>query len=516
MLQLRVIINTLEMDQNMNGNNIPVGYKAIIEKLNIQTLPHYRESYIALKGRGKIIIDNNYEKHIYPKTYALKDAEDLLENLEFALKNDGINLEIIKGLFQKINKESIVSYIQKQPTGIYSRKIWFLYEFMMHELLPLKDCKKIKYVNLLDPTNYYTGPIIKSSRHAINNNLLGNDQFCPFIRRTNILDNFIKLDLDKKVRALLKKYDSHLLARASNYLYTKETMSSYQIEKEEPDTNRISRFIHLLEHSSVIEKLSKQQLIELQNIIVDYRFKNTDYRHNQNYVGENIKPFFQKIHYISPKYEDVPELMQGLLDTFEKLISSEMNPVLVAAVISFGFVYIHPFEDGNGRIHRFLIHYILARMEFTPKGMVFPVSSVMLNNMHEYDQVLEIFSKPLLSVLTKFDLSDEGRLTINQDSKCFYQYIDFTLMTEYLFKCIEMAIDKYIEREINFLINYDKTKQAIQKMVDMPDNQIDLLIKLVLQNKGKLSSNKRSKFEMLTDDEITKLSEIITSLMIEG
>src|SRR5580700_4145199 len=108
-------------------NNVPAGYKAITQKLELLTLPHYRESYIAQQGRGKIIIENHHERHIYPKTYALKDENDLLENLEFALKYDGLNLEIIKAFFEKSDKENIVKYIQNQPTGIYSRKIWYLY-----------------------------------------------------------------------------------------------------------------------------------------------------------------------------------------------------------------------------------------------------------------------------------------------------------------------------------------------------------------------------------------------------
>ncbi|HIP51694.1 MAG TPA: hypothetical protein EYG94_06355 [Campylobacterales bacterium] len=29
-------------------------------------------------------------------------------------------------------------------------------------------------------------------------------------------------------------------------------------------------------------------------------------------------------------------------------------------MIAFSFVYIHPLEDGNGRIHRYLIHHVLA------------------------------------------------------------------------------------------------------------------------------------------------------------
>jgi Fic family protein len=36
------------------------------------------------------------------------------------------------------------------------------------------------------------------------------------------------------------------------------------------------------------------------------------------------------------------------------------------------FVYIHPFDDGNGRLHRYLIHHVLSRTRFTPAGLVLP------------------------------------------------------------------------------------------------------------------------------------------------
>lgn len=501
----------------MNTKHTAVGYKAIVEKLGLETLPHYRESFIAQQGRGKTILDKYHEIHIYPKTYALKDESNLLENLEFALKYDGINLEIIKAFFEKIEKNKITEHIQKQPTGIYSRKIWFLYEFLMNDVLPLKDCQRIKHIDLLNPNVYFTSRGIKSSRHAINNNLLGNNTFCPFVRRTAFLDRCINLHFEKKAKEILDKYDPHVISRACNYLYTKETMSSYQIEKEQPDKSRVVRFINLLQRASTFDSLSKEQLIELQNVIVDSRFVNRDYRRDQNYVGENINPYFQKIHYVSPKPEDVPELMEGLLDSLNRMDVSNIHPVIMAAAISFGFVFIHPFEDGNGRIHRFIIHYILSRKGFTPRDMIFPISYVMLKDMHKYDAALEIFSKPLLTVLTKYNLTDNGVMTVQQDSKSYYQCIDYTFMAEYLFECIEEIIDKYIESEIKFLINYDEAKKSIQYTVDMPDNQIDLLIKLVIQNNGVLSSNKRnSLFPLLSDDEIQRITKIINEVMTDS
>lgn len=53
--------------------------------------------------------------------------------------------------------------------------------------------------------------------------------------------------------------------------------------------------------------------------------------------------------------------------------AADVDPVLQAAAIAFGFVYVHPLADGNGRLHRCLIHHVLAERTYTPPGMVFPV-----------------------------------------------------------------------------------------------------------------------------------------------
>jgi Fic family protein len=66
--------------------------------------------------------------------------------------------------------------------------------------------------------------------------------------------------------------------------------------------------------------------------------------------------------------------------------------VLKAAATAFGFVYIHPFQDGNGRLHRCLIHHVLMERKFTPPGIVFPVSSVMLTRIDNYRDSLQAHS----------------------------------------------------------------------------------------------------------------------------
>ena len=185
--------------------------------------------------------------------------------------------------------------------------------------------------------------------------------------------------------------------------------------------------------------------------------------------------------------------------------------VIQAAAIAYGFVFLHPFEDGNGRIHRFLIHNILARRGFTPEGVMFPISASMLKNHADYDASLEAFSRQLMP-LVEYSLDEDGRMTIQNDTAIWYRYIDMTPQAEALFRIIDQTIDAELASELAFLANYEKTKKAIQEIVDMPDRQIDLFIRFCLQNNGRLSARKRtSHFNFLSDEEITSLEQSVQS-----
>jgi len=102
---------------------------------------------------------------------------------------------------------------------------------------------------------------------------------------------------------------------------------------------------------------------------VDPRFRDKTYRSNQNYVGQVISYQKKIAHYIYPKPDDLHELMDGLLSAHRFMIGGGVPAVIHAAVIAYDFVFMHPFEDGNGRIHRFLIHNILPLPGAVPKGL---------------------------------------------------------------------------------------------------------------------------------------------------
>jgi Fic family protein len=265
--------------------------------------------------------------------------------------------------------------------------------------------------------------------------------------------------------------------------------------------------VGLLHSAEGEDYVTKLKLVELQNQIVDPRFKENDYRQSQNYVGETIGNY-EKVHFVPPKPEDITELMDGIIACHGRLAKSTVHPVIHAAIISFGFVYMHPFEDGNGRMHRFLIHNVLARRSFSPPGFIFPVSAAMVQNLSDYDQALERFSQPLLSQLT-YSLDEDGRMTVDGITSNHYRYIDLTSQAEALFEFIKTTVDTELPREVNFLQAYDSAKKAMQQIVDMPDRDIDLFIKLCQQNNGKISAKKRDRFSKVTDDEISKLEEVV-------
>lgn len=60
--------------------------------------------------------------------------------------------------------------------------------------------------------------------------------------------------------------------------------------------------------------------------------------------------------YIPPEYSDVPELLDELI---EYVNTTDDHPLIVAAVVHYQLVTIHPFEDGNGRTARLLSGYIM-------------------------------------------------------------------------------------------------------------------------------------------------------------
>ncbi len=488
----------------------PAGYAALIERYGLEVIPNWHRSLVSTTGIHRIYSTGGVIEDVYPSKYW--PGNTLGDHLEFALKYDGTNLAILASLFQVVAAADFLEYVQSKPTGKYARRLWFLFEFLTGKTLPLDSVKRGNYIDLLEPEKYYTvTPARQVRRQRINDNLLGNRRFCPTVRRTDSLHQFETADLPKRCRQVVSAYSPELLKRALGYLYTKETKSSFEIEHIKSTSTRTERFVALLRLAEQEDFCEKTQLIELQNRTVDPRFRDSEYRLSQNYIGETIVWQREKIHFVCPKPEDLADLMDGLVTSHKRMETGNVSAVIHAAAIAYGFVFLHPFEDGNGRIHRFLIHNILVRRGFTPDGVMFPISASMLKNPNDYHATLEAFSGHLMS-LVEYSLDEDGRMTVHNDAARWYHYIDMTSQAEALFRFIDHTIDKELASELASLVNYDETKRAIQENVDMPDRKIDLFIRFCLQNNGRLSAQKRaSHFDFLSEKEIARMEQAVQS-----
>ncbi len=494
-----------------NDARRPAGYLWLRQRHALNCLPHHVESFVTTGTRRTHSTPLKLEE-TYPRTYW--PGEDDFAHLEFALKNEGLHLQLLRALLPRLSADQLGDYIQSKPTSIYARRIWYLYEEFSGQQLKLPDVTQGNYVDLLDPRDYYTGPVIRSPRQRVNVNLPGNLVFSPMLRRTKVLKAAESKQLERSCRKAIEAIPPELYARALQFLYTKETKSSYALERETPDHKRSQKFADALREASQRDYLLKETLVTLQQMIVDPRFANNGWRDTikeQNYVGRSVGMTEEEVHFIAPRPQDLADLMPDYLDASRRILNSDVHPVIAAALIAYPFVFLHPFSDGNGRLHRFLIHYVLSFRRFAPDGVVFPISATMLHRPQDYDASLESFSKPLLP-LVEYKLDGSGRMTVLNDTRDFYRYVDCTFIAETLFSFVKETIEKELPAEILFLQQYDNARRLMRDVVDLPNRHADLFVRLCLQNSGALSKAKRQlpEYAKLSNKEITGLEGAVT------
>lgn len=431
-----------------------------------------------------------------------------LDHVEFVFKYENLSLDLLEQVFRKIKPDEVDHYVAASPTSKYRRRIGFLYEFLTPNTL--KTEVSGNYVPILDPKKYFTGKSRRDTRWRVIDNLLGSSGACPLIRRTPAIDEKLKRDWAREIRQLTRNTDPRLWSRAVNYLYLKETKASFEIEREEVTPARGERFVAVLARSGTINPeslLAEDRLTALQNVIVDPRYAAKGFRDDQNYVGQTLPGYQEKVHYVCPPPTLVPTLISGLR-SFR--VRSEALPAPVrAAVVSFGFVYVHPFSDGNGRLHRLLLHESLALDGYTDKGIVLPFSAAMLRDAPGYDRVLETVSKGV-NARVRYHLKRDGTLILenSREAEGVWRYPDLTPHVEYVIDLIETTVTRDLPAELQTLAQIDRAVVAIKEIIDLPETKLNLLLSLLVGNRGLLSKRKRaSAFAELTDAEVKGIEQ---------
>lgn len=492
----------------------PIGQEWLRRTLHLRVPQPAIASFLA--GQRRTEIDGDRERHYYPKSYA--PEETVLGHLVFMLKYEAFDLGVLVATLKAIDPAIIEDYVRATPTGQYARRLWFFYETFVGKHLNLPDATAGTYVPALDPERFVVLEGMRISRYKISANVfclhwsLGEDSTklgCPFVRMTDRIRNGLAAGLENEARTLIAGCDPDILARAVNYLYTKETRSTFDIEREAPAPDRATRFVAALQVFPN-EIWEQEDLIQLQNQIVDSRYRATDWRDFQIFVGSNPMGIRDEVEFICPRPEDVASLMLGWqILAINLALDETVHPIIAAAVVAFSFVFIHPFDDGNGRIHRFLIHQMLVRKGFTPPGLIFPVSASILRDRAGYDAVLERFSRPLFEFID-WKWTPDREIEVTNDTADLYRYFDATAVCEYLFDRVADTIRTDLKTELEYVATFDAARRAVQAVVDMPDRRLDLMAQLLLQNSGRLSKAKRPLFKELTDAEIEAMEAAVT------
>ena len=447
--------------------------------------------------------------------WLLFDAQLSVENLpythlEFAIKHEQIDLLVLKKILQSFSIDDISKNIAINPKRILSKKIWFLYEFLLNIKLPLEDLPAGKYDDILDNKKYIVNDkYIKSKRHKINNNLLGVQNFCPIIKRDKKLQYYLDANLSNEILHVIGNVSKGLVRRASSFLLLSDSKASFEIEGERPPKNRIENWGKIINESGKVP-LSINEIQRLHAILLgDSRFMKIGLRDSEVFLGDRDRDNYPLPEFIGAKSKDLTQLLQDWIALDIKLTNSEIDPILHAVIIAFSFVYIHPLEDGNGRIHRYLIHHVLANRDFYPKGMIFPISNVILDSIEKYRDILVSHSGVLMDLI-EWRATEDGNVKILNETDDLYRYFDCTKSCEFIYESVAKTIKETLPDELHYLSSFDKAYEEINEIIEMPDNKIKSLITFVLQNENKLSKNKKEKYYMqLTAQEIEIIENII-------
>lgn len=465
-----------------------LGYEFLRQVLALSAFPAERPAL--LKPVTRVEQTDTFlaiPKHVAPAT------DDPVAHILFALKHEGTNLQILAEALPKIDPASLIEELRHAPTGTYTRTVCYLWEkFTEKQLTDLPEIAG-PTVELFNSGKYITGPSQRDARWRVAFNGLGTLRYCATVERTPYLRDAIKSDILGRTKAFIATLGQGVTDRALAWAYLHETESSFAIEREAPSEDKARLFVALLHQAHERRAMSEDYLVELQNSVVSNPHdKAAGFRTNQNWLRGPMRGA-AGISYLPPPPEMVPKLMEELL-AFANTPPKEVDPIVIASIASFGFVYVHPFMDGNGRLARFLFHQALCQSGKLEKGLLLPVSVAMKRNEEEYLSVLRQYSRLAREQWSvrwidgdQYDLRFNGNASI-------YRYWDATKCVEFGYKMAEQALEVELRNETKFLARYDKILKAVDQRFDVRGSILSSLVMLCLDNNDVISKNRRKQF----------------------
>ncbi|HRL36977.1 MAG TPA: Fic family protein, partial [Ottowia beijingensis] len=285
-----------------------------------------------------------------------------------------------------------------------------------------------------------------------------------------------------------------MLERALSWAYLSETEGSFAIERETPPQDKAALFVGLLQRAHDRQPLTEDYLVALQNAAVTNPLdRAVQFRTEQNRLQDS-RLGAAGVTYVPPPPELAAELMAHLMALANQR-PAPLDALAHAALVSFAFVFIHPFMDGNGRLSRFLIHHGLGQAEALPRGFLLPVSVAMKRHEADYLAALQAFSRParaLCQVLWAGD--DDYTFDWAAGADTWFRYMDVTEGVRFTLEMALAALETHLQGEVAFLALFDEVRRHIEARHDLRGSDLATLIVTIWQNGGVLSATRRKRF----------------------
>lgn len=471
----------------------PVGYEFLRQAIGAGLPPLVRRSQIGAVTRIELIDGLlMVPRSVAPSAAPSFEAQSL-NHLLFALRHEGTNLAILRATLLKIPAQAMVARLAETPSGARIRVACFLWESFVGRLLPVADRAAGSYAPVFDPLRYYThevGPT--STRWRVRFNGIGTLKYAVTIERSSEIESRLADKALERLSAAVHSLGEDLVRRTLEWAYLSETQGSFAIEGETPPQNKAQAFVALLREAHQKRPLDEGYLCQLQRAaLTNPALHEFQFRSEQNWLRRGGRGALS-VTYVPPAPTLALELMTELMALANRAPPG-LCPLMAAAVVSFGFVFLHPFMDGNGRLSRFLIHHMLCGAGALSNGFVLPISAAIHRHEDDYLKVLSAFSTPArqLWAVTQIDAAQFDFQFQGDDG--LYRYWDATAAVAFTLRMASEAVDVDVLAEAKHLRRFDTLFSSVSAQHDLRGNDLATLLTIAI-HEGGISANKRKRY----------------------
>lgn len=471
----------------------------------------YVESEIG--RRRQTVHHTNQRREVHQEQ--MRPAPTMPAHITFLLKHEGVHLEFLARLFDRLPAKTLVDWVRSEPTGQYARRAGFLYEWITGKELDVESgLIGGAYVDALDPVDQLVaGQGVNIGRWRVRDNMPGSPDFCPTVRLTPAVRKALEFDLTGALNKEEAEFGAEVLRRSAVWMTLRESRASFLIEGEQDQATRIQRFASVMESRTGVGEipLTPESLAALQrNILGDVTtLTSFGLRQSPVFVGETIR-YENVVHYVGPEWSDVPSMLGGLQAFMSR--TQGASAAARAAVASFAFVYIHPLADGNGRVHRFLVNDVLRRDGAIRPPFILPISALITEHSAErahYDEALEAFSRPLMTrYADRYHFSRESHEQLDgvesnfhfnayADARMAWRFIDLTSHVEYAAGLLARTIEQEMHAQAAFFRSLGNARAWVKEIIEGPDADVDAIIRSARENGGTLTGKLAKRFPAL-------------------